>query len=698
MATASSIIYPPGVTFDPVTRQPLNYSGGAQELVQVDGAWQRVPYGYSAEEYKSMSPEQRLQARMLAEATYTRDSNRSAVEGAIGLSGASSAATNDTVNQLTWDRLGNQQELVAAAQAGDQQALAALGLSGAMANQSDQAIIDAQRGFFGGATQADQQSVSQLAGSGGLVGGLQDQNLRQYGRDLYSAQTADQRLGQQLAQRAESFPTLQAAQWGRDLSSRAGAATADSGAVQAQQQALGEFRQVGQGALDQQSALSDAYADEDAISAQRDALGLFADNARKSTNLRSAAEGITPDQRAVDSQFRYLDQYEADSNPAISATERYMLEGNRRDEERQRKAAMDARIRDLQARGMMGAGEELGAASAAFSTAAQTRSMQDLQALANAQQRAERARAQGTALAGDLRAQGFGEQMDVAGAQDAMARAGLGAETAAISAYSNAAGNMRGQSFDEAASRAGGVDAFAAANANRRLAGLGSYADLASGMRGSSFGEQYQAGSAADQIAQFNRSGSIAQQNYNTALQQQQQNDQWGRYAQATGVQLGVNDAGAQRAGDYFSAAQGNAADQYGRAQDLYAAQTGATDNAYTRSENLANAGYDANQAGYVRNAGYAAAAQNTSDAQYGRGADANAQYGQAIDDFYNRQRDSQGDLMNYTSLYTGQGRADSGNVNDQLKLQLGGLEAKKAQDQIDEENKFNILKPGTWF
>jgi hypothetical protein len=608
-------------------------------------------------------------------------------------------------------------------------------------------------------TRADQQAIDTqrqgLATYGGVAGGNFDINsaLANVYADPRTQQTQEQALGR--------MGNLAAGN--QDLTSQAATAAPNAGDTVMQQRAATRLLSAANGGDALTSEMAGVQGDNVAMQMQRNASGQYNTIAGGSRDLTSAAEGVEADAGAIDAQRDFLSQYQEGSNPAMSATERFMMEDARRTEERDRSSAMAGKMREMQARGMLGSGDEIAAMLGAQSTTSQNRMMQDLAALASSQQRAERQQAQGTALAGSMRGSSFAEGMDKAGARDQMAvgnrdvamdalqqyansanmqrgqtftenaaRAGaaddfalgnrdvalqsanqlgaLGSQmrdqgmseamargTAAdqmatgnrdariqgIDMYGNYASALNDQSFQQAATRAGATDATAAGNRDVRLGGIDSQTGLAGQMRGSSFAEGMATGSAADAFSQFNRTGSLAQQNYNTELQRQQQDAEWARISQAAGMQLDENQAGYQRGATQFDAQRSVTDAGYGRSQDIYGAQTDATNNAYTRAENLAQTGYDANQAAYGRSTDYASATSAKAAADYSRGSAANADYNTAISDFYGRQRDSQGDLKDYTGLYTGQGTRDNAAMTEVQKLQLGAIEAKKAQDAL---------------
>lgn len=99
--------------------------------------------------------------------------------------------------------------------------------------------------------------------------------------------------------------------------------------------------------------------------------------------ISSSAEDIGHQEAARD-KFKEL------SDPSITASERYILESARLDEEQGRRAAMEAQLSQLSARGARSGGADITAMLGAQQQTSQNRAIQDLGALAQAQERAQR--------------------------------------------------------------------------------------------------------------------------------------------------------------------------------------------------------------------------------------------------------------------------------------------------------------------
>lgn len=257
---------------------------------------------------------------------------------------------------------------------------------------------------------ADQQDAARIAA------------LQQMGA---GANTADAAALQQLRQATTGANTADksildtlAAMWGganaADQQALAGLKTRAGAADQRQQQTTQQYgRQIGD-LNDRDTALVDALAGR-ATSYGMIQPGTFGP-------VSSTAGGATADPEAVAAQKLFLNQYMAGSNPAMSATEKLMLEQARRKSEQEQKASRDATLRNLSARGVLGSGEEIAAMLGASAQTSQNRQLADLAALASAQQRSERQQAQGSALASDVRGGSFNERLQAGTAGDSMSR------------------------------------------------------------------------------------------------------------------------------------------------------------------------------------------------------------------------------------------------------------------------------------
>lgn len=89
-----------------------------------------------------------------------------------------------------------------------------------------------------------------------------------------------------------------------------------------------------------------------------------------------------------DAQSEALDRFRDLSKTEVTGEERFMYEQQRMAEERDRRAAMDAALRDLEARGARSGGAEIAALTGAQDITSQNRLLGDLGTQANAQKRA----------------------------------------------------------------------------------------------------------------------------------------------------------------------------------------------------------------------------------------------------------------------------------------------------------------------
>jgi hypothetical protein len=764
-----------------------------------------MPLGYTDEQWGAMSEEERLQIRALMSAVETRDTNRNAVMAAFGdvQAGQNTAAQqaaaedfgraqqhldlNSGAFQMDAGSYGNVENAQRLATDMDLQtlnaalgtgalatereggALAALGQAGHSANQwdtlhydnlvagtdavnaQDDAALSGLTGAAGRANTADRGSLDYLRG---VNSGIDPADPINYGPNLQSAAgraTADPNAV--ASQRYADSLYQNFAGGSQDLGSAAGRARADAQDVSAQRNVLGQlFDEADADGL--ASRAGGVTADESAIGMQRDAASRYADVAGGGSRIDSQGALASADPRSIQAQYDVLDQLEGRSGAGLTAVERAMMEQARRTEERDRKSAMDAQLRDMRVRGGGGGGAEIGAMLGAQQQTSENRMLQDMLALASAQERAERAQTARASLAGELRGQSFGEAFDRGTAADAIALQNRDTEMDALGAYGGLgttmrgmgfnedmaaadasdemalanrqygygaltdagelASGMRGQGYDEAFSSGAAADAMNVGNRDFRLDALGGSADLSTTMRGQGFDEQFQAGTAGDAMAQYNRSQSLDTQQYNAELQRQQNEDAWNRSMGYTDRELAANEAGygrdtnvydAQRdvsgteydrATNTFDAAQGTVAGQYGRVQDMYGAYTDSARQDFDRSMQLADQSYNVADSGYDRMMNTAGTGIALTDANYNRGTDYLNTLEDVSDNRYARERDRQSNVFGATELYTGNQRSDQTNVN-QAYTSLGGAVANQnALDSLKDDD-FDLLDPDTW-
>jgi hypothetical protein len=330
--------------------------------------------------------------------------------------------------------------------------------------------------------------------------------------------------------------------------------------------------------------------------------------ARSVGDASSAAGDASADPRSVEAQMAYLDQFMEGSNPSMSATERLMLEQARRTSEQEQKASRDATLRNLQARGMLGSGEEIAAMLGAGASASQNRQLADLAALASAQQRAERQQSMGTDLAGQV--------------------------------------------------------------------------------RGSSFVEDYQTGSATDSMTRFNTQNSIQQAQFDAELKRQQQEAEWRRIAEASGVQLDTNETAHGRAKDTVDVLNDATKSTQDRAGETLTATTGVTGTAFDRAEELAKTGLGVNESGHQRNLTTAEATAQLGENALERGKVGIGMQETAANNAYGGVQDQIDNTKDFVGLFTGQGTSDTGAVMDAQKSGIADNATTKAiEDLKDDED-----------
>jgi len=134
----------------------------------------------------------------------------------------------------------------------------------------------------------------------------------------------------------------------------------------------------------------------------------------------SEMEGVSTDPRLAATQMQALEQLAGLSEGGLSEADIAALEQTRRSVEGSQEARQEAILQDMQQRGIGGAGAELAMRLAATQGAADRQNQASLDVTRQAQARALQALAQQANLAGQVRSQEFGEQSDIARAQDAI--------------------------------------------------------------------------------------------------------------------------------------------------------------------------------------------------------------------------------------------------------------------------------------
>lgn len=557
-----------------------------------------APPGIDGAAYANMTPEEQIAAQMLSQAKQTQADNKNAVMAAAGDIGNRDATGTAQLGNTLDMALGAQYDLTnqtagAYQAAQDQQANAAEG-----ANATDTA-------YLGGLQSIDTNAAVQGQNAANSVGqAAQDANARGVGM----------------------FGGLSAA----------------TGAYQNQQQGIAD--QLGQTAggisrvgningvnpVTSQAAL--AKADPNALAMQQNAAQRYLDIASGGANLSSAAAGAAADPQALAAQKQFLSQYQANSNPAMSATERYMEEQARQKEEQDNRASMEAALSSLQARGIRSGGAEIGALLGSSQNTSQNRMLQDMAAQANAEQRAERAQQAGSALAGDISAQSFGQSLD----------------------------------------RGNAADQFGLQNRGTAINALGAYAGLGSNIVNQSFGQGYQTGSAADAASQFNNNQSMATQQYNAELQRQQNNDVMNRALGLSGVQQATSNAGMNAATGLYGAGSAENQAQFGRTGTAADAQMKAADQQATLGQNLVNTQQKATDAGYNRDLQGSAMGLQVADKNNANANNMLNSLTNAGTTMYNAGQATNNDVMNLTGMYTGGNNIGSQQISGADKTIIG--------------------------
>ena len=697
-------------------------------LRDADGNWVEIPYGADPYAYVAAPPEQRVQMEMLGLAEQTRDSNRGAILGSsANILGGQQAASDQATGVDLW-RLGEQQNATTTATALDAQALQQLVGLEQLAYGQDVGTMDALRGSAMLANASDQGALEYLDDSTETAAGQQRALLGDLSGVYQNSQEADAGALSSLGEAADAARAgtrsaidplrgmvdglgdgALSVDWENVDSEAARVSSAGSRYAADQQDAINRMRfnagleEVGPAGLVSREAQS--VADPAAIAMQRTAADRYLQAALGSGSLTSSAALARPDAESIEAQRGFLRGYQTQSTPGLTAVEQAMFESARRDEEQGRRAAMDAAMRDRQVRGVSGSGDELPALLGAQQTTSQNRMLQDLQALASAQERAERMQAAGTSLAGSMRGDSFDEMYRTGAAADAMALGNRDATMDALSRYSALGGDMRTQSFGEQIQTGRAYDDMQSANRDWTTSALSEAGRYASEARGQDFGERMQAAQEGDSMARFNAAGSIDQANYTAERQRQLADDVWSRQLALTGLDTAASDSNYSRyqdqydaardvsgtdfarAGTVYDAATAANADEYNRAGQLVDVNRDVTADSFARVEGVTDQQLDATQQAYLRGATSANTLSDLNATNYARELDYLGSVAGASDAAYNREGDRQASVMDLTSLYTGQGSADAGAVRGALETQLGGIEAATARAELEEDD-----------
>lgn len=137
---------------------------------------------------------------------------------------------------------------------------------------------------------------------------------------------------------------------------------------------------------------------------------------------KSNAAGAFADPRARNAQYEALGLQKDLTGEEITPEERFMMLQARQTEERDQRAAREAGLRDMSARGVRSGSSEMASILGGQEITSRNRQMGDLAAQANAQQRAVAARQAYGQQANELGAQTFDERFKTGTAADAVAQ------------------------------------------------------------------------------------------------------------------------------------------------------------------------------------------------------------------------------------------------------------------------------------
>lgn len=416
---------------------------------------------------------------------------------------------------------------------------------------------------FANAGQANATGTNLLGGLGQLYGGVNAANQAGYGQyqqaiapymtptpgmtytpisgDPYGIGLQNQALGNFSAQMNGSMD-IQAAQAAAAAQAQAQMYYSSAEDQGRQQEAYNQLQGIANGSLDWTSQGAQAYADPQTVDKQYEVFNKLRDAANGGLDQQSQAAQTRVSQETLDKQNQGMDKLWGLTDPSITPQERMMMEIARRGQEQTESASRGAVMSDLQSRGFGGAGAQQTSMLGAQEQGGQERTLADLGAQANAQNRA----------------------------------------TNALGMYVDAAGKLRSQEFDEAFARAAAGDQMAVNNANRRLQATGMAADQINNMRGASFDEAYKRGLAADQASASNQqtrlSGAGMAGNEANAIR-------------AANDAVGMNNANNQTSVNMFNAGQTNQVNMFnaGEQNRVGIANQG------TRAMGAANFGQEAN-------------------------------------------------------------------------------------------------------
>lgn len=597
----------------PLTQEEKDaYNGGPTYQVDGNGQLLVAPPGFDGNEYAAMSPAEKLIAQAVGDARTTRAGNLAAIQDTKGQVLPAYRATADMAYDAEQQRLAEQRAAMDTANTLRAGALDRQATASGIATGQDLNTMNALSGVYNGVNNQNNAALGTFTGANANANEYGASLFGNYSNQMNSANTAEANIAKNFGSQVGGIKPVSNIAGVDDVSSVAGGATADPAALAMQRTAAERLLGIASGGADLQSAAANVQADPEAVAAQK----------------------------------RYLANYEALSNPNMTASERYMMERARQQEEQDNRAAMGAALHDLQMRGIRSGGAEIGALLGSSQNTSQNRMLQDMAAQANAQQRAERMMQAGTGLAGDISAQSFGQGLDRAQAQDQ----------------------------------------FGLANRATAINALGSYAGLGTDIAGQSFNQAYQAGSAADDMSRFNANNSLATQQFNANLQKGQNNDVYNRLLGVTNVQTGaVNDAANRTAGVYQAGVNENKA-RTDRAGNVLNETQETGSKTAEMGQDFANKALGVDDAYYNRElqgTGLTLGATNSAMADQNN---RTSTEGQSISDTYARENKPADALTDLTGMQVGTNTQGAQLEGAQTSKLAGTVQSDAAAKKLDEE------------
>jgi hypothetical protein len=434
--------------------------------------------------------------------------------------------------------------------------------------------------------------------------------------------------------------------------SRAANAYADAGDIQNQQISAANLRDAGYGSLDVDLSNVrelDKLRAPDTIGGMQDLLA--ASNGSKDVHVGQEDPGAYA--ASVDAR----DQLKALTDPKVTASERLIYEMSRQQQEQDERSNREALQTDAARRGVSGTGTNIARSALAAQQTSRNRMLQDMQAGAQAQQRAM------TAL------QGYGTLSTNMSAQaNQIAMQNQATQLNALGQYTGISAN--------AASVLGQLGANnATQNANRQLQAQEAAYDAYATLRAQGFSEEYARGQAYDAMANANANRQLAgaQSSGQMAVDMRSQGDAMSRYNQGQRQQQ-------SQFSDSYTANRQDAA--YGRQVDVFNAGNTVGRNYMTDQGNLFNA-----------TTGVADSNFNTLNSSIGTQAGLNGQWlgaqqttdAQALGAIGSRANIAQTQLGNNTARIGANTTFGQQAVNRQLDLRALGIDnnTQKQQNQI---------------